>query len=303
MQKIKIQHYVPRFYLRNFSKKDGKQYIVNCFDKIESKQFVENVDQIASEKYFYDIDRETEQLVEKELSKNEEELNCVYNKLISKKSLYCLNWKEKESLARFAAIQDIRTREMRETIKGIGNELKKFLSEKPTSEELERQLKEVATEQTARRVHLKILIETLLGENHLVEMFLSLKWVLSDNNTKMPLWTSDHPVNRFNPMKQSPLGNLGLLSKGIEISFPLTPKLGLSFCDPVEYFYNPDHLACIKDNVLFYNTLQVRSCTRHVFSRDNDFSIARKWLTEYPENKNQKRKRIQAQIFRKTGIA
>jgi hypothetical protein len=296
VQRIKIQHYVPRFYLANFSR-DG---IINCFDKTTSKQFVENIEQIGCEKYFYDIDGQTEQRVERELAKNEEEFNCVYDKLVSRKSLYCLNWTEKESFARFVAIQDIRTREQRETIKGVGSELKRIFVDKPTSEELKRQLEEVATdsalERTARRVHLKLLIETLLGENNLVEMFLDLKWVLYQNNTKMPFWTSDHPVNRFNPIDQSPLGNLGVLSRGIEISFPLTPKLGLSLCDPIEYFYNPSSVACIKDNVLFYNTLQVRSCTRHVFSQNDDFSIARKWLEEYPDSKNPKRKRIKTNI-------
>jgi hypothetical protein len=296
MQKIKIQHYVPRFYLANFSRSD----VINCFDKTGYKQFVANIDQIGCERYFYDIDSKTEQIVEKELASNEKEFNLVYNKLVLKKSLYCLSWKEKESFARFVAIQEIRTKEQRETIKGIGKELKRIFLDKPTSEELKKQLEEVATtsalEQTARRVHLKFLLETLLGENEFVEMYLGLKWILSENNTKMPLWTSDHPVNRFNPIDQSPFGNLGLLSRGIEISFPLTPKLHLSFCDPIEYFNNPENVAMIKDNVLFYNTLQVRSCTRHILSRDDDFSIARKWLDEYPDSKNPERKRIKANV-------
>jgi hypothetical protein len=44
--------------------------------------------------------------------------------------------------------------------------------------------------------------------------------------------------------------------------------------------------------VLFYNTLQVRSSARHIFSVDNDFSIARKWLNENPDYKNFNRDRI-----------
>jgi hypothetical protein len=240
------------------------------------------------------------QVVEKELGRCEEEFNCVYNKLILEKSLYCLNWKEKEILAVLPQFKTLELENRERLLRGIGNELKRILTDKPTSKELKKQLKAVATasalEQTAKNVQLKLVLETLLGETRLVETFLGLKWVLYENNTKMPLWTSDHPVNRFNPIDQSPFGNLGLLSRGIEISFPLTPRFGLSFSDPFEYFFNADHVVLMKDNVLFYNTLQVRSCTRRIFSPNNDFSIARKWLEEYPENRNLERKRIKTNV-------
>ena len=121
-----------------------------------------------------------------------------------------------------------------------------------------------------------------------------MKWILLENQTNIPLWTSDHPINRFNPIDQSPFGNLGLKSRGIQIFFPLSPALGLSFCDPIEYFSYPDKMTCIKDNIIFCNTLQVRSSARHVFSVDNDFYLAKKWLQENPECADLNRRRVQA---------
>lgn len=194
------------------------------------------------------------------------------------------------------ATQEIRTREMKEMIRSIAGELKRWLSNKPLGEDLERQLNEIQSEKSLKSVHLKSLVETLLGKNELIDTILQMKWVLGESYLEMPFWTSDHPVNRINPIDLKPYGNLGLLSRGIQIFFPLTPRLILSFCDPVQYVRTPEKITCIKDNVLFANTLQLGSCTRHIFSIDKEFSIAKKWLNEYPINRDIKRTRIEAQF-------
>lgn len=56
MNKVKNEHYVPQCYLRNFriSGTDGK---INVFDKkMEQIRLNQNISDIASERYFYDID-------------------------------------------------------------------------------------------------------------------------------------------------------------------------------------------------------------------------------------------------------
>ncbi len=52
MSKVKRQHYVPKFYLKEWS--NSNQQIV-VFDKFNKKQFINNIQDVASEKYFYDI--------------------------------------------------------------------------------------------------------------------------------------------------------------------------------------------------------------------------------------------------------
>lgn len=117
-------------------------------------------------------------------------------------------------------------------------------------------------------------------------------WILCENCTDMLFWTSDHSVNRFNPLDLSLYGNSFLLSKCIQMFFPLTPRLEILFCDPIEYYRSSDKRVAIKDNVLFRNTLQVRSCARHVFSIDEDFFFAKKWLDEHTDFREIDRERI-----------
>jgi hypothetical protein len=57
---------------------------------------------------------------------------------------------------------------------------------------------------------------------------------------------------------------------------------------------NPEKATCIKDNVIFCNTLQAGASTRHVFSSNNDFYHAKNWLNEHPDFTNPKRQRMKA---------
>jgi hypothetical protein len=292
LEKVKLQHYVPRFYLKNFAFEKANNYWLFCFDKLESRSFRVNVKNVACEKFFYES-KEDEQKLEKDLSELEKSFSKVYYKLTNSRSLLSLNWEEKRILASFISAQEVRTREFREMLKSIGKELKGVLTAKKLSKSLENQLDFLDSEEKARENQSKLIAEILSGKDVLTKIFLEMKWILFENNTTIPLWTSDHPITRYNPIDQSPLGNLGLKSKGIQVFFPLNPSLGILFCDPIEYFSDPNKIVCIKDNIHFCNSLQVMWSTRHVFSIKNDFYLAKKWLEENPEFANQNRKRIQ----------
>lgn len=291
-EKKRKQHYVPRFYLKSFANSKNDEYYTNCFEKSSYKQFVVNIKDVGCENFFYEITENAPQEMEDTLSQHEARFTQIYNKLITSPFVQNLKWKEKEVFAQFIIIQELRTREMREHLRDMIKSLNSWLSKKPLSKDLARQLKEANSEEGVRSLHMKTIKETLLGNNSLVDMLLDLKWVIYENYTKIPFWTSDHPVNRYNPIDFSPYGSLGLLCRGIEIFFPLTPKLGIAFCDPIEYFHEPEKSVCIKDNVLFYNTLQLGTNTRHIFSINSDFTIAKKWLTENPKSASLERKRI-----------
>ncbi|RLI09777.1 hypothetical protein DRO42_03380 [Candidatus Bathyarchaeota archaeon] len=91
-----------------------------------------------------------------------------------------------------------------------------------------------------------------------------------------------------------PYGNMGLMSPGIQIHFPLTPNMAICLCDPVQYSHEPlIQTLEDEDNVTFENSLQVMWSTRHVFSRDDDFRLAEQMIEEHPELKNWERDRIQ----------
>ena len=54
-KKKKRQHYVPKFYLKSFSrKKKSKEFVIWCFNKETGEKYQQNIKQVAMERYFYD---------------------------------------------------------------------------------------------------------------------------------------------------------------------------------------------------------------------------------------------------------
>jgi hypothetical protein len=64
--KVRIQHYVPNVYLKNFSHFNGKEHYIWVFDKETEKIFQTNIKDIAFGEEFYDKVSE-EQVTEKTL--------------------------------------------------------------------------------------------------------------------------------------------------------------------------------------------------------------------------------------------
>lgn len=289
--RVKLQHYVPRFYLRRFSSKRGKNYLINCFHKNTSEKFLVNIRNIASEKYFYDLHRKSEQIVEKAFSRIEGEFARVYRKLIEKQNLDDLSEDEIVTMAIFIITQLIRTREQREHVRDIVTKIKEELDKRGAElvPKLEHQLNESLKDESIKKLQLQMLMDLpkYLG------IILTLKWIIYLNETDMPLWTSDHPITRYNPIDLWPYGNMGLTSPGIQIHFPLTSNMAICLCDPVQYIHEPLIQTLDDENyVIFENSLQVEWSTRHVFSKHDDFSLAYQMIEEYPELKDIERDRI-----------
>lgn len=119
-----------------------------------------------------------------------------------------------------------------------------------------------------------------------------MKWMLIRNTYDVPFWTSDHPVTKWNDEDQGIFRNLGYLSSGIQIFFPLTPKLTLCFCDPVKYdSLTPIGETQTKENVIHQNWLQLMFSTKHIFSNINDFVMAEEYLTKQIELRDPDRPR------------
>lgn len=291
---VKLEHYVPRFYLRNFSiKNDGKA--VFCFDKTNSKKFIANIRNIACEKYFYDFPKR-DKTAEKALAKTEAIVSSAYDKLIETCDLNKLTWAERVSIANFVSIQEIRTKEMREMLADMTRRVIKLLSMHKLSKELEKELERIRAPEYPQEFQMRMFANV----KKFSDIILSMKWILAENKTETPFWTSDHPINRYNPYKD-PLGNLGYLSKGIQIFFPLNPRLSLLLCDIVDYFPYADKIVTDKkDNIIFQNHLQMRWSTRFVFSQDADFSLAEEILRREPILRNGDRRRIVANLYKRT---
>lgn len=138
MNKVKRQHYVPQFYLSNFTE-DGEY--IHVYDKLNNKYYTTNISNLANEKCFYDINWHGDlsnlnpQLVEKEFSRIECEFSRSINEIIKEVE----RGREFSSidlnvLANFLVLQWLRTRSFRN---GYIKNWKELLKE-----ELEKELRE-----------------------------------------------------------------------------------------------------------------------------------------------------------------
>lgn len=227
--RVKLEHYVPQCYLRSFVIKP-KKHSVHCFDKTKPASFVVNIRNVASESRFYDLADDAEQIIEKVFADIESRFMPVHRKILDCRKLSQLTEEERISLAVFTTSQELRTREHRESIKDMARQGRDILFKEGVSEELKKRynIDSWGTEEDAKAVHLL----SLGNVSRFADILLQMKWILFVNCTPYPIWTSDHPINRYNSIDARPRGNLGLLCKGIEIHFPLSPQMVLVFTIP-----------------------------------------------------------------------
>lgn len=305
--KPKKQHYVPKLHLKHFANPTGKKkYYTYYFDKKSEIVHKSNINNAAMENYFYGKDA-IGQIIEYSLSLFENNINKrIYRELISSEDPIVFEIPGHKFLfAQFVAVQILRTKNHLEDIKVHSKKLKEIILEgNPGFEdkELGREVHQMDSEEAIRELQLLAFSEK--NVKGLARIFTNQKWVLLVNNTPIPFWTSDNPVARFNPFDLYPYSNMGFLSRGMQVYFPLSTKLCLCILDPEIYrTYNkmekidPLYLElhkmkvdkvdinCIMD-VIFINSLQVKECYRQVFSKTRDFGLAEEMVKANPRIKD-----------------
>jgi hypothetical protein len=285
--KVRLQHYVPRVYLKNFSHFNGKEHYIWVFDKETENIFQTNIKDIASEEEFYDKITE-EQITEKTLRDIESKFDIAVQRLVSIKDIDKLSVEEKDILSEFIAYQMIRTKETREVLRDTS---KQFLEK--YGENLAKELKEQVIN-SMRKEPLRKIHNRLIGEvEEFKKRIKTLKWIVLVNKTKFSFWASDNPIAEYNEVDLSPYGNLGLECFGFEMHFPISPKIALIICDN-RRFANLPSKEIIRDyrRVVREKDFQVRYSTRFTFSNENNFSFAKMMVRENPKIKDPRRNRI-----------
>jgi hypothetical protein len=288
-----MQHYVPRFYLRNFAADTSRSTpMVHCFDKPGGNQFPTSITNIGGENYFYDIPEDPDQEFESQLSAIEGEFSQAYDSLLDSEDLDALDENDRTAIAYSIAVQELRTRENREQLRDMLSKLCGELEEYPQTDEMAEQieeLRELGTEEGVSRFQRRSIKNNAWD---LAEIILGMKWILLMNEISIPYWTSDHPIVRHNNIDHSPYGNLGLRTKGIQMYFPLSSSISLAFCDSTLFGHLQAKSSVDLDHVRFQNSLQVRESTRHVIANTDDFSMAEAFLDDYPEYAQRDRDRV-----------
>lgn len=286
---IKLQHYVPRFYLKNFAKVSNSNHLIDCFDKYTNNQFNTDVMNIACEKFFYDTEHDILQETEKSLAAIEGKFNESLSQLIKLRDISKISIEDRYFISMFIAIQSIRTKEEREMLKDTINQLVERLSKEKLSLQLTKEIKDAQTDESIKEMQIRLLNDA----PKLAEIIYQMKWIISINRTKTPFWTSDNPIALHNEIDHSPYGNLGLKCTGIELHIPLTPNLLLITCDPIT-FCNEPNKKILRDfrYIIREQNYQIRSSTRFLFSNQPNFYFAKTLIEENPRYKDPNRKRI-----------
>lgn len=285
---VKLEHYVPKLYLRNFTIA-GKQDHIYCFDKLTSKNFMVNIKNIASETYFYDTS-EADYRAENLIQQFESHLKPVYDKLILTQDLDSLEPSEKRLIAVFVALQAMRTKQYRMMIKHYMETIFDYFTdyiklETKLSEELRNELIKPRTEEGLKGLHVKSLDQLGRAVDSLFQKVL----ILIINDTDIPYWSSDHPV--FPPLYTTWHSAL--------LEIPLSPKVSLWFCDSsIKVPLRTKYLVSNVDTVIDQNRRQVMSARQYIFSDNADFSNAEMMIQRVPELRDTERVRQYNLLFR-----
>jgi hypothetical protein len=249
-----------------------------------------NLKNVACESGFYDFKEDIHQELEKGLSKLENRFKVALNKLLETEDIDCLSSLDRLHISYLTVIQELRTREFRTRLLDSF----RLLRGEITKQRLwlvsfqQQELESLCTEEGVKPLHLSLFEDA----PEFAEILVNMKWALLINQTSIPYYSSDHPVNRYNPIDKSPRGNLGLLCKGIEIHFPISPKITLCVGDPTICNSFPSRYEISDPNsVAFQNYLQVYGSKQYLFSNNKDFSVARNIIKDYPKLADPDRKR------------
>ncbi len=319
-QPTKHTHIVQKEYLKNFSILLNNKNFIWRFNKATETIKKLPVKVVAVENYFYP------QIIEEWLA-NKIESNgiALIKKIIDNKDIEFLTKNEKISIAKWMLVQDLRTKEYRNELKYSIEGLTKKIIEKGfilhQFPELEGEDFSVEYDEEALKA---LQMRMMIRFEKFAPVIANYHWCLSINDTGLSYYTSDHPIVKNNSYintnqkltgKKAINQGLGYLSEGIEIYLPLSPELCLILYDltplgkelavfdqyPQFKTLYPKHLVdlmvspkkqAIEPNIIYFNEHITAFSNKYIFSRDNNFEIAKEFLRRNPEAKKEDRKRF-----------
>jgi hypothetical protein len=306
------QHYVPKFMLRMFS--NGKKPKVFVFDKSNDNEFHSNVKNLASETGFYELDVVKKIFsAESDLSKLEDKASGIIKRLIENKDLSILTKQEILLLSVFFAVQFVRTKEHRLKFEKVSSVLEGRFRDMGANEKQINEAMGYPEEVDSTKL---FGLQSISDVSEYTPHFLNKTWLLYNNETDKPFYTSDNPVTLYNRNEYGISGNLGLGVKGIEMYIPLSPSLCLSIACPsilekiisqnaeiiddngllcelaaevlgkdtadladiLTGFRTGASVQVKEENVKMMNSLQVIHSSRQIYSSNGDFSLAKEMI-------------------------
>lgn len=247
----KNQHFVPRAYLKFFSKRKKNDFYINVYDKVTNKSFNSNINNIASKNNFYETSELEKNDIEKSFHDIESQIPNIINNIMIASNIMpnnscILNECLKNSLSVMIYSQMFRTRRAQIYFDKLGIEV--------TNEVVENTLIKYNNELTDENIlvitkyanDLDFIRSVEFTEFKSKKLINKCKYFLKEriwvvykipNNSELSLITSDNPVIYYNFLtKEIGFGNNGIARKETIIIFPLTPKIVLVLYPPDMYF-------------------------------------------------------------------
>ena len=286
----KKQHYVPRAYLRFFSEKKKSDYYINVFDKRTNRNFKTNIENIASQTYFYEIKGKQKNYWEKYYNELETITPIIFKGIIAASKLLedetkIINNYYKNELCKIIHSQLLMTNKSRIYFDEIGkNVVNKML------DTLIFYNKDILTNNHIKllekyRSNLDFIHESELDHFNTRELQIKTKehmknrtWILYKNiNYKThPFITSDNPVFYINHTnKKVGFGDNGIAKKETIIGFSISPELLLVLYPKYSWYLFIKDLAdslIYLDDINFVkkiNEFQLKQCDNQIYSIKN----------------------------------
>jgi hypothetical protein len=276
-------HYVPQFYLRHFAKKRRNKFYLWCLDKTTEKTFRSNPKNLAQETGFYDIRTINGEdiTLEEYLSKLETKFGVALENLCKNPTTKGLT-PNIDDMSLFVACQMIRTPILHKEINDASNELNRRLQKDHVQIPL-------SSPDELKQIQASMIVE---NAPIMAKVLSEMMWIILHNESKVPFFTSDNPVIKYNPLNDGVTGNLGLLSEGIQIYFPISPTHALIICDKRQYFTSKTEIKASSQNIEFVNSGQVLFSQRYIYSSNNNFDLAIDMLKKSPDLADPNRMRV-----------
>lgn len=322
MATAQLQHYVPKFLLRRFG--CGKKDRLFVFDKHTSTSFSRAASKLAAINNFYDFDFMGKPVsVEPLLGRVESKAGAHIARIVKDRRLKVNDSEERGELAAFFAIQMVRTPAVLATAREMFGRMEAWLRAEGAPQDLFFPDTLVGEGENAERAMMARNICN--APDDYGPALIKKDWLLFQTDNKHPYLIGDHPLTMHNMIEKEGRGNLGVAVDGIELYFPLSPNLALGIWCPshremlmkslqsmdkleaasnasrdwgkaksdvlaiLEALQTGEPLRSNPENVEFFNSLQVSTAERYVFSPTEDFSIVKEMIQTNPELRHGRR--------------
>jgi len=279
----KKHHYVPRFYLKRFSKTKKNISLYNL--KNERKIINASLKDQCYKEYFYG----KELLVESALADIENIASEIFRQIDKAGCLPPPSSPEHLLLIVFILMQYSRTKYSTDALNEMTDKMMKYLYS-PMAKEKGLDLSKV-------NIHLNnVGLFSVAQSVQLYPILLDLRYKLLKNCTNVQFVRSDNPVVLYNQLMEFRRrhSNTGYANKGLQIFFPIDPHQLILLYDNEVYRVGSEKKIVLELNnvqdIYQINTLQVCSCLENIFFLDPELNCdtlhnkARPYLREIKVN-------------------